>query len=254
MTKARFRFWLLTGLNILAVATLLLFLLEDYPATRGLVSGGLLVLLIVFLFFLIPLALVAVFLLGRRPAATPTRRQKIYTRVSCGILCLSWLVFAFPALFWSAVFVAAKEPWPLSLRQGPDSDRGKAGFEKLFGFAAEGAVTELYFYSFDLRDAAYYVRFRYDDPDVIVRISAARDLVSLPLEAREDARFDLRAHRDRFSWWTPAQINAADSLYVDRPTAEKVAGTRPGKDPVGAAAVLWVDSQNGRAYYREIEF
>ena len=254
MDRSRIRFWLLTGLNIATAVTLLLFLLEDAGLLRGLLSDRLLVLLIFSVFCLVPLLLVLVFLLGRRPREPVSRGQKFYARVSYGFLALCWLVLAVPAVFWGALFVAAREPWPLSLRQGPDTDHAKQGFERLFGFAPDDSQSPLYFNSFNVRDASYFTTFRYDDPDVIARITASRDLVSAPVEARDDARFGLRVHRSHLSWWRPEAINATDSLFVDRPTAEKITGTRAWNSPTGYSRILWVDETTRTAYYRELEF
>ena len=124
----------------------------------------------------------------------------------------------------------------------------------IIGFAPGDSQSPLYFYSFNVRDASYFITFRYDDPDLITRIAAARDLVNAPIEARDDARFGLRAHRTQWSWWRPDEINATDKLFVDLPTAEKIAGTRPWNSPTGYSRILWVDEATRTAYYRELEF
>ena len=206
------------------------------------------------MFFLVPLLLALVFLMGRRPKDPVSRGQKIYARASYGFLALCWLALAVPAIFWGALFISAREPWPLSLRQGPDTDHAKQGFKRLFGFAPDDSQSPLNFYSFNVRDASYFITFRYDDPDLIARIAAARDLVNAPIEARDDARFGLRTHRTQWSWWRPDEINATDRLFVDRPTAEKIAGTRAWNSPTGYSRILWVDEATRTAYYRELEF
>ena len=160
----------------------------------------------------------------------------------------------FPALFWGALLLSATEPWPLSLRQGPDTAHARQGYERLFGFAPDASLSSLYFYSFNVRDASYYVRFRFDDAAVIDEIVQARDLVEAPDSARRDTRFDLRASSDHLSWWPPETINAAESLFVDRRTGEKIAGAIPWNSPIGFSRLLWVDERNGLAFYREIEF
>lgn len=74
MNRTRLRHWLLRGLNATAAITLLLFALDKTSATRGLVSDGLLLLLIFALFLLVPLLFPVVFLLGRRAWGTSSSR------------------------------------------------------------------------------------------------------------------------------------------------------------------------------------
>ena len=115
-------------------------------------------------------------------------------------------------------------------------------------------LSSLYFYSFNVRDASYYVRFDYDDSAVIGLIVQSRDLVKAPTEARRDARFDLRAYMSHLAWWLPVRINETQTIYVDRPTGDKIAGRIPWNSPIGRSRLLWVDEESGTAFYRELEF
>ena len=155
---------------------------------------------------------------------------------------------------WKNITAARGCPLALSLAQGPDTERAKTGVENLFGAGPARAMSSVYFISFKLRDGSYFVRFDYRDPSVIEQIAETKDMVKVTVSVRDDGRFDLRAYRDRLSWWIPDEINQSDALYVDRQTGEKIAGTLPRNEPVGFSRVLWVDERARIAHYREIEF
>ncbi len=254
MTRERLRVWLLTGLNILAGVTVTIVAFDEFSATRYLVDDGVLLSLVVAVFLLAPLLLLAVYVLGRSQPSSRTRGQRIYARLSVAFLTVCWLVVAAPALFWGALIVAAREPWPLSLAQGPDTERARTGVAKLLGDGPAAAMSSVYFYSFNVRDRSFFVRFDYTDSGVIEQVASRKDLVSVPIATRNDGRFDVRAHRSQWSWWEPDEIDRTDTIYVDRPTGEKIAGARPPNQPVGFSRVLWVDRKSRTAYYREIEF
>ncbi len=254
MTRERLRIWLLTGLNVLAGVTVLLFVFDEFSATRGLIDDGVLLVLVFAAFLLVPILLIAVYILGRDQSSSRTRGQRFYARLSVVYVAICWLVVAAPALFWGALIIAAREPWPLSLAQGPDTERARTGVENLFGADAAAAMSSVYVYSFHVRDSSYFVRFAYAEPGVINQIADQKDLVSVPLAMRNNARYDVRATWNRWSWWDPDEINRADALYVDRPTGEKMSGDRPRNQPTGFSRVLWIDRATRTAYYREIEF
>lgn len=254
MTKARLRFRLLTGLNILAGLALLTLAFDEFQATRGLVDEGILIVLILATFILVPIVSVALYNLGRKSPPITTPGWRIYKRLSVGFLTLCWLAITGPALFWGAIIIAAREPWPLSLAQGPDTERSREGVESLFGADAADAMSSVYLISFHLRDSSYFVRFDYRDPNVIGQIADRKDMVEIPLTARDDGRFDLHAYRDRLRWWVPEDINGSDAIYVDRLTGEKIAGALARSEPIGVSRVLWVNQKTRIAHYREIEF
>ena len=87
--------------------------------------------------------------------------------------------------------------------------------------------------------------------DLIIQ---SRDLVKVPAEARNDTRFDLQARESHLGWWPARRINESETLYVDRPTGDKIAGRVPWNSPLGRSRILWVDEGAGRAFYRELEF
>ncbi len=254
MTKTRLRLWLLTGLNVLAGLALLVLAFDEFQSTRHLVDDGILILLIFATFLLVPVVSLAIYILGRKTPPITTPGWRIYRRLSVGFLVLCWLAIAAPALFWGAIVIAAREPWPLSLAQGPDTDRATSGVEKLFGAGPASAMSSVYLISFHLRDSSYFVRFDYRDPSVIDQIARTKNMVKVPISTRDDGRFDLRAYRDRLRWWIPEDINRTDAIYVDRATGDKIAGTVPHNQGVGVSRVLWVNEETRIAHYREIEF
>jgi hypothetical protein len=254
MTRTRLRFRLLTGLNILAGLALLVLTFDEFQATSGLVDDGILLVLILATFILVPIVSVVLYYLGRKSPPITTPGWRIYKRLSIGFLTLGWLAITGPALFWGAIIIAAREPWPLSLAQGPDTERSRDGVERLFGADAAETMSSVYLISFHLRDGSYFVRFDYRDPNTIDQIAEMKDMVKIPLTARDDGRFDLRAYRDRLRWWVPEDINGSDAIYVDRLTGEKIAGTLAHNQSVGVSRVLWVNQKTRIAHYREIEF
>lgn len=254
MSRNRLRFWLLSGASVLAGVTVLFFAFDEFSVTRGLVDDGVLLVLVFMLFVTVPVLLCVVYVLGRRQSTSRTRRKRLYTGLAIAFLAICWLITAPPAVFWGALIIAAREPWPLSLAQGPDTERATNGAAELFGADAAAEMSAVYFFSFQVRDASYFARFEYADPGLIERIAIRKDLVAVPIAARDDGRFDVRAHRNRWSWWKPDEIQRADALYVDRPTSEKMSGSRPRNQPTGFSRVLWVDRKTRTAYYREIEF
>ncbi len=115
-------------------------------------------------------------------------------------------------------------------------------------------MSSVYFYSFNVRDSSYFVRFVFTDPGVIERIADRKELVNVPDAMLRNPNYDIRAYRNRWSWWKPDEINSADTLYVDRPTSEKMSGDRSRDEPTGFSRVLWISRETRIAYYREIEF
>jgi hypothetical protein len=245
---------MLTGLNILAGLALLILAFDEFQATRGLVDDGILLLLILATFILVPIVSLGLYVMGRRLPPITTPGWRVYKRLSIGFLTLCWLAITGPALFWGTIIIAAREPWPLSLAQGPDTERSREGVESLFGADAANTMSSVYLISFHLRDSSYFVRFDYRDPAVIGQIADRKDMVEIPLTARDDGRFDLRAYRDRLRWWKPEDINRSDAIYVDRRTGDKIVGTLARTEPIGVSRVLWVNQKTRIAHYREIEF
>ena len=246
--------WLLAGLTTLTVAAALALLFDEFSATRHLLDDGLLLALVIAAFVLTPPLLIAVFALGRSQSATSNGTRRLFVRLAVGLIALCWLAVTPPALLWGALIVAAREPWPLSRAQGPDTERARAGAAHLFGAETAQAMSTIYLFSFNLRDGSYFVRFDYADQRTIDAVVARKDLVRVPPTVRADARFDLTAHRTRWPWWNPAEINQSPVMYVDRPTSEQIAGVRPLGAPSGLARVLWLRPLTRTAYYRELEF
>ena len=140
MTIVRARFWLLSGLNGAAALALVLFALQKIPATMYWVSDGIALLTIMAAFGLIPIGAVAVKVLGRSTRAPRSPRQSLYARGSAVFLTIAWLCLLPVSVFWGAIFVHIWEPWPLSLAQGPDTERARDGYERVFGFAPDASV------------------------------------------------------------------------------------------------------------------
>lgn len=246
--------WLRAGLAALAGGAAIAFLLAKTGAARAFVPDSLVTLLVLAAFVSAPLLLPVAILLGRPARHARTPRRRAFAGAATAMVCVGWLVVALPGLFWSALYVAAVEPWPLSLRQGPDTETARQSFRDHFGFDAGGSVTEIYAYSFNLRDSSTYLRFRVRDASVIDRVVRAKDLSVLPDTMRRDPRANAHAGEARLSWWQRDRIDASKTVYVDRRTAERLVGTAATTLGHHAISNLWLDSESGLAFYRELEF
>ena len=73
--------------------------------------------------------------------------------------------------FAAAMLYVATEPWPISLRQGPDTGYARSGFREHIGYSALSSVSELYYKADDLGiDSRYQLRFKTSDAELVDRI------------------------------------------------------------------------------------
>lgn len=131
--------------------------------------------------------------------------------------------------------VVLLEPWPVSLRQGPDTTYAKEAFERQLGDPPGLGITEVYAreeWGFG-GDGIVSIRFHYRDDAFPEELRAALALEPLDTEARAIARVLAGP-----GWW---------------PSAAVLRGLR---DAWGRAGVetLWVDRGARLAYFQRANF
>lgn len=125
------------------------------------------------MFVVIPVAAVVLWMLNRRCRKEHGGATRVYLGISRVVFCLVWLASCVPV----AVFAAITQPWPLTIRHGPDTSYAKTGFERLVGFAPPSSVSEIYYRADSgFPDSEYRLRFRCNDSSVLTQMVARLQL------------------------------------------------------------------------------
>jgi hypothetical protein len=216
-----------SALNIAGALVLILVAIENWAWPRPAFADYGAPLGLIILFPLIPMGLIA----SRRfapIAVAPSQSVRRYLRLSQVFLAGMWLLSCVPI----ALLVMLLEPWPLSLRQGPDTATAKAGFAGVFGDDAGGVARIYYRKESGWGDATIYLRFDVDDR---VRLAALANNAGLVVYASGAPR---PSPPQGPSWWDSHSIDAADSLFID---------VSPGR----TVRALWLSAGSTTAYYYE---
>lgn len=161
-------------------------------------------------------------------------------RVAVGFVAGLGTMVLFIGLMLGLLFVSLTEPWPVSLRHGPDTDYAREQFGRYVGPQELAAVAELYawrqwagpgehvfFACFVPRDTAVKQR-------IVSRFSLAR------VEATERAK--LSVWEEGPHWWPHREaLHGATPMYRD-----------PGRNPQ-AYTVFWPRVGDGRACLLEVD-
>jgi hypothetical protein len=142
-----------------------------------------------------------------------------------GTACLIWAVTV--GLFLGALF----EPWPFSLRQGPDTAFSRACFADLAGGTPPEDVTGIYCrreWGFG-GDDILSIRFAYRRAETIEAIVTTFQRV--PASGRDEVRY-----LSGPGWWPAKDMLQAGEVYQRR------------------RAFLWVDVKAMEAYYQHANF
>lgn len=183
------------------------------------------------LYFMLVAAVLAVvvgILVGRRCSGKTMPMRLTIAAASAGATFVGcW------ALLIGALLSYLFEPWPLSLRQGPDTDYALGCLRKHLD-VTEAAVASVYCreeWGFG-GDTVYSIRFGFADADQISRIVDKRQLVP----------FALKDGRPRYisapRWW-PSERELAQ---LDLPFTR------------GGTEYLWVDPKSRTAFYQKARF
>jgi hypothetical protein len=142
------------------------------------------------------------------------------------------------AVLWALIgglfVVALFEPWPLALRQGPDTAFSRACYAELLGDAPVD-VTEIYCrmeWGFG-GDSIASIRFVFQSPSTVDAIVRRRQLEAVPAAEHADARY-LGGPK----WWPPK-----DRLLSVRDVYQR-----------SRHEFLWVDVETMEAYYQHAGF
>lgn len=181
-----------------------------------------------------PVLLMAACLLGAL-AYRRLRGRGAFVRILGAATAFAGTLAAAFASLVGIFVVGTAEPWPLSLRQGPDTDFARRGFERQLGLAPPATVTDLYYrneWGFG-GDSIHSFRFRFEDPSVVRAIVAGQGLSEAETEDRAEARYLAGP-----PWWPEREeLNRLPRVY-----------SRRGSD------TFWIDEANGRAYFQRANF
>ncbi len=155
----------------------------------------------------------------------------ILAAVAAGLVTAGIIWVAFVGLFLVQVF----EPWPLSLRQGPDTAFSRACYEEFLGETPPADVTRVYCrkeWGFG-GDSIYSIRFAFRAPSTVQAIVARLELNPVPAAERDRVRY-----LSGPGWW-PLQVELSHARDVYQ---------RNGIE------FFWVDSESMEAFYQQANF
>jgi hypothetical protein len=210
------------AIHVLALAWLLIlsFDSDGSISSLGSVRVGVPVLLSV----VIPLATMLAWRSGRRRHAALTYGARAYVVYSRVFLALSWVA----ASAVTAGLVWMEEPWPLSLRQGPDTSLARGVFQRNFG--VEPSISNVYA-RVDW-SGTMYLAFSFEDAALVERIVERWSL--RPARSTDPAEVVLA----RLSWFPSAEaLRQLPERYVNDSSRG------------GTSTLMWVDRVRHRVFY-----
>lgn len=121
----------------------------------------------------IPLALLFLGISSGKEPNVRSLLQRIGRGLTSTALIMCWL-YGLTLGLWNMMI---NEPWPISLRHGPDTEYALDGFNRLAGFAAPASVTDIYYKSLGVMELHDDLRFKVTDPAVVERLVKHLELV-----------------------------------------------------------------------------
>ncbi|MFQ5506475.1 MAG: hypothetical protein ACE5F1_17025 [Planctomycetota bacterium] len=181
-----------------------------------------------------PVGMVTIRRWGRR-IVPPLPRTRTYYRLSKIFLALSWL----PAAALAGILILLTEPWPLSLRQGPDTSSARELFAYEFGMRPPVSVVELYGRRKwgGLGEHMNCVAFRFTDEAVIEDIVRHRSLIAVPAD-----EISTLQSLPGPSWW-PAKETLSRMPEAYRHPSSISQWFRH----------LWIDRAQGKVYFQDVD-
>ena len=181
------------------------------------------------LFFIIPVAIITLWFVNRKFRKEHTRPQRALMHAAHAFFFVAWLFSCFPVVF----FVGITQPWPLTLRHGPDTGYAREGFTTHAGFAPPSSVSRIY-YRIDSGwlDVCYRLRFKVSDPAVVQRIVRHRKLAE-----SEEQKMGLPFSRAP-KWWKEKRGKRELKCYFR-------------ENPGGYYWYLWYEPESGTVWYEE---
>ena len=211
----------------LAAMALILMMLGSFEAPFIFVFAA----AIPYLFFGVPAvgALIANLLKGQPDAELFYKDRWVW--VSRLLTSFAWVTSA--AVMALAVVVI--QPWPFSLREGPDTEWSRPGFEAAFGFPAAESVTELYYRKFSFwQSNEVYVKFQFRDPAVVDEIMESLQMG----ECDRPQTYAVIQHHFRSRW-----------LTENKPASEKITECYESPWVSGGQHFVWIDRPARLFYY-----
>jgi hypothetical protein len=183
---------------------------------------------IVSLFFLIPFSGIVLWFLNRRCRGGHSRPAKAYLVASRTLLVIAWLLSCLPTVLW----IGVTQPWPLTLRHGPDTEYSRQGFARLIGITPPASVSNIYYRADEgFLDSGYRLRFTCKDSSVVSHVAAR-----LQLQATDNPTLGLLSTTPK--WWAE-KLQPKGILQYAREL--------PGK----YYWYLWYDPTTGTVWYEE---
>jgi hypothetical protein len=167
------------------------------------------------------------------------RTPRLYLTLSRVGLALAWLPAAVVSAFLGGFAVAIEEPWPLSRRQGPDTEHARELFAATFGFSPSSAVVRLYGRNewAGFGEHVISIAFEWTDEQVVGDIIARLMLEPVP-EAEVKA---LRVFPGP-AWWPPSEeLSRLREAY---------------RNPQGSEQMfthVWIDRARRRMYFQDVD-
>ncbi|MGE3540481.1 MAG: hypothetical protein AB7N91_23950 [Candidatus Tectimicrobiota bacterium] len=169
-------------------------------------------------------------------AAPSSRAMRLYFTVSK----IGWTLSCLPIGGGMALWIAVEEPWPLSLRHGPDTPYAREVFTQHMQFVPPASVTALY----GRRAWAGFgehitsITFRFTDEEVIRTM-----VTTLSLELVPPGEVQMLRALAGPGWW-PAQ-----AMLSRLPEAYR---HKWGADPQ-VFRHLWIDRVQRRVYFQDVD-
>jgi hypothetical protein len=221
----RIAYWVLTGyvaftgIAIFLETTSLRNRFTDHAAPFCMIS----------LFVILPIAGLTLFFLNRRCRKEHTKLQRTLMHAARAVFVVGWLFSCFPVI----LIIGLTQPWPLTLRHGPDTGYAREGFAKHAGFTPPSSVSQIY-YRIDggWLDVGYRLRFQVTAPDVVHRIVSRHEMT------KQD-EMKMRHSSSRFpKWWSEKSGRKGLECYSREDTGSYY-------------WYLWYDPETGTVWYEE---
>lgn len=164
-------------------------------------------------------------------------RHSVLSRTLFSLLASGVALLGLGFVLIGAFYAALVEPWPLSLRQGPDTDYARSCFERHLEEVPSPTVVEVYCREEwgPHGDSIYSIRFSFDHHSQVEKLAQRKDMY----QVEDPDRSGYEYYRGP-SWWpTEAELLALPEAYAYRQYEEEH---------------LWVDPAARIAYFQKSGF
>ena len=162
------------------------------------------------LFIVIPVASIILWASNRNIRKEHRTSTRVYFGISRLIFAIVWLLSCVPIVFWAIIV----QPWPLTLRHGPDTNYSREGFAQLMGMPPPSSVSNIYFCEEGgWLDSSYRLRFQCNDASLVTQM-----VTDLQLHEINDPS---RGYSPRaLKWWVDKDKHKGlRQYYKEKPNA-----------------------------------